>query len=60
MRYNSLTNRYNVCYCPGQDISFWDIKEKKYKKGVVVTAGGGRVKIKENNQTFWVDADKVK
>ena len=48
------------CYYPGQEIQYWCSKDKRYKKANIVTAGGGRVKIKENFADKWIDANIVR
>jgi hypothetical protein len=47
-------------YHTGQEITYWCGKDKKYKKANIVTAGGGRVKIKENSAEAWIDANIIK
>ena len=47
-------------YHQGQEIQYWCNKDKRYKKANIVTAGGGKVKIKENTTTVWMDANKIK
>jgi hypothetical protein len=47
-------------YHCGQEIQYWCNKDKRYKKANIITAGGGKVKIKENLQESWIDANIIR
>jgi len=58
---NNYRQLYNgVHYCPGQVVRIYEQASKTYKTATVITAGGGKVKVKDKTSIYWVDARGVK
>ena len=49
-------------FCKNQIISIWDKKLNKYRNVVCITAGGGRIKVKNSSDSvneYWIPIEDV-